>query len=169
MNHPMANNYIYYNNQLKGAKVIMNSFNGFQELKRREDAAEKILNFYECLSLKENGAEKINPYTKYRINRTYFKVGFVELVIASMNIPDLYSSTNIDRLERISNLKYEEKINNKNYNNVYTFSHSLMIAAQVKMKKTGKTDTRLKRFIEKGGDVHSSKEITEISRIIYTK
>lgn len=170
MNHPMAGVYMCYNNQLKGAMTVMKHFNGFQELKRRADAGEKILDFYENLSLDYDvSVRKKNPYSRYRTEIKPFQVGFTELAIASMEIPDLYSDKNIGRLERVANAKYEAKIHDRKYNKMSAFGHSLLIGAQVKMKKAGKEDTRLKQFIKNGGDISSPNEITEISRIIYSK
>lgn len=47
MSHPLHMIYVAYNNQLEGAKVIIDDFNGFQELKLRDDAALKLLSFYD--------------------------------------------------------------------------------------------------------------------------
>lgn len=170
MNHPMANNYIYYNNQINGVLSVMKRFNGFQELKRREDAAEKIMDFYEKMDIDYNVTEKKkNPYSRHFTEIKPFQVGFTELVIATNDIPELYSDKNIDRLERIANVKYEAKIQNKKYNKVSALGRSLLIGAQIKMKKEGKDNTKLQQFIKKGGDIRYPKDLTEISRIIYQK
>lgn len=170
MNHPMAGNYIYYNNHIRGALSVMKHFNGFQELKRREDAAEKIMDFYEKMDIDYNVSDrKRNPYAHYRTEIKPFQVGFTELVIATNDIPELYSDKNIDRLERITNVKYEAKIQNKKYNKASALGHSLLIGAQIKMKKEGKSNTKLQQFIDKGGDIRTQKDFTEISRIIYSK
>lgn len=169
MNHPMGGVYMCYNNHLKGALSVMERFNGFQELKRRKDAGEKLINFYENLNIDYNVKEhKLNPYSRHFKEIKPFQVGFSELVIASKKIEDVYSAKNIDRLERVANMKYDEKLRNKNYNNVSALGHSLLIGAQVKMKKIG-ADKQLNQFIDKGGDIRSPKELTEISRIIYSK
>lgn len=169
MNHPMGGVYMCYNNHLKGALSVMERFNGFQELKRRKDAGEKLINFYENLNINYNVKEhKLNPYSRHFKEIKPFQVGFIELVIASKKIEDVYSAKNIDRLERVANMKYDEKLRNKNYNNVSALGHSLLIGAQVKMKKIG-ADKQLNQFIDKGGDIRSPKELTEISRIIYSK
>ena len=170
MNHPLADNYIYYNNQINGVLSVMKRFNGFQELKRRADAAEKVLDFYEKMDIDYNVKEqKKNPYSRHFTEIKPFQVGFTELVIATNDIPELYSDKNIDRLERIANVKYEAKIQNKKYNKVTALGRSLLIGAQIKMKKSGTNDTKLQQFIKKGGDIRSPKELTEISRIIFQK
>lgn len=170
MNHPLAGIYNCYNNPINGVLVVMNHFNGFQELKRRTDAAEKVLDFYEKMDIDYNVKEnKKNPYSRHFTEIKPFHVGFTELVIATNDIPELYSYKNIDRLERIANVKYEAKIQNKKYNKVSALGRSLLIGAQIKMKKEGKDNTKLQQFIKKAGDISSPKELTEISRIIYQK
>lgn len=170
MNHPLAGIYNCYNNPINGVLVVMNHFNGFQELKRRTDAAEKVLDFYEKMDIDYNVKEnKKNPYSRHFTEIKPFQVGFTELVIATNDIPELYSDKNIDRLERITNVKYEAKIQNKKYNKVSSLGRSLLIGAQIKMKKSSTNDTTLQQFIKKAGVISSPKELTEISRIIYQK
>lgn len=169
INHPMAGNFMCYNNQLKGVLNVMNRFNGFQELKKRKDAAEKILDFYENLDLDYDVLQsKRNPYTQYFTEIKPLQVGFTELVIASKEISALYSSENINRLERITNKKYESKLQDKKYNRISTLGHSLLIGAQIKLEKFGNKDIKLKLFVNNGGNISSQEELTEISRIIYS-
>ncbi len=169
MNHPLAGVYTFYNNHLEGASIIMDHFNGFQELKRRQDAGEKIIDFYENLNIDYNIGEMTrNPYSCHFTEITPFQVGFSELVVASKKIEDVYSDKNIVRLERVVNEKYEEKLRNKKYNNISALGHSLLIGAQLKMQKSGPVK-QLNQFIEKGGDINNPNELKEISRIIYTK
>lgn len=170
MSHPLAGNFMCYNNQLKGALNVMSRFNGFQELKKRKDAAEKILDFYENLDLNYDVSHsKRNPYTQHFSEIKPLQVGFTELVIASKDIPALYSSENINRLERITNQKYEMKLQDKKYNRISTLGHSLLIGAQIKLEKFGNNDVKLKLFVNNGGNIRSQEELTEISRIIYSK
>lgn len=170
MNHPMAYNYIYYSNPLEGAKIVMERFNGFSELKKRADGVEKVLDFYENLELDYDINVKVaNPYAKDRKVMKPLQVGFVELVIASMQLPDLYSNKNIGRLENVCNEKYELKLQKKQYANPVAISKSLIIGAQVKIVKSNDSDTRLKQFVGRGGSLQSIDELGEISRIIYSK
>lgn len=173
MNHPMANNYIFYENPIKGAKIVMERFNGFQELKRRADAAEKILDYYEKMTIEDVAERKVNKYSKYRTEITPFKLGFVELAIASNEVPDLYSVENVGRLEKLSNAKYEQKLKCRTYQTSMSLSKSLMLGAKVKMAKSGvSTDEdskQLKQFVENGGVIKETGELKEISKIIYSK
>lgn len=169
MNHPLGGVYMCYNNHLKGALSVIERFNGFQELMKRKDAGEKLISFYEALDIDYNVAEyKQNPYSRHLMEVKPLKLGFSELVIASKKIEDIYSPQNINRLENVINKKYEDKLRNIKYNKVSALGHSLLISAQVKMTKSGR-EKELTDFIDRGGSIRSEKELTEISRIIYSK
>ena len=174
MNHPMANNYIYYENHLEGVKFIVDNFNGFKELKKREDASQKILDFYETydISYDRNNRER-NPFAFHRTIIKPLNLGFVELVIASKEFADLYSPAFMGQLESITNHKFEQKLSNKNYMVAPIISKSLLIGSQIKLERTknvNDSDTKkLKQFVQVGGKVKESSDMTEISRIIYSK
>lgn len=46
MDYPLFGNYLAYDNETFGIKKVMAGFNGFEELKKRTDAAEKLLDRY---------------------------------------------------------------------------------------------------------------------------
>lgn len=174
MNHPMANNYIYYENYMDGAKIIMENFNGFQELKRREDASEKILDFYERYDMTYNKYNKErNHFSSHRMIIKPLNLGFVELVIASKEFPELYSTKYMEQLESVTNIKFEKKLADKNYTITPILSKSLLIGSQIKLERMKNTDNsdmrKLKHFIEVGGRTKELEEISEISRIVYSK
>lgn len=76
MNYPLYGMYMAYNNEMDGIKEIMCNFNGFQELKKRGDAAEKLLDYYDNVSVatKSNGGnlDILNP----------IHIGYLELILA---------------------------------------------------------------------------------------
>lgn len=174
MNHPLANNYIYYNNHLKGAKIIIDNFNGFQELKKRDDASQKILDFYESYDMTYNKYNRDhNPFASYRTIIKPLNIGFVELVIASKEFVDLYSDKYVSRLENVTNVKYEQKLVDKNYTITPIISKSLLISSQIKLERLKDLDNsntkKLNHFLKVGGRTRDIEEIREISRIIYSK
>ena len=174
MNHPMANNYIYYENYMEGAKLIMDNFNGFQELKKREDASQKILDFYERYNMTyDKYSNERNPFASHRKVIKPLNLGFVELVIASKEFSELYSTEYIKQLENITNNKFEQKLVDKNYTRTPILTKSLLISSQIKLERVKRVDDsdmkKLKHFIEVGGRTKEVEEISEISRIIYSK
>ena len=174
MNHPLAENYIYYKNHLEGAKVIIEDFNGFSELQKRVDASQKILDYYENydLTYDRNNGER-NPYACHRLLLKPINIGFIELVIASKEFSELYSAKYIEELERITNSKLEQKLSNQNYVVVPVLSKSLLIVAQIKLEKMQNANNldikKLKQFVDVGGRADNPENINEISQIIYSK
>ena len=174
MNHPLANNYIYYENHIEGAKIIIDRFNGFQELKKREDAPQKILSYYENYDLTfDRNNKECNPYASHRILYKPLNIGFIELVIASKEFSKLYTAECLGQLESIANVKFEQKLSNKNYIVAPILSKSLLIGSQIKLERVKNVDNsdmkKLKQFVKNGGRTNKVDNITEISQIIYSK
>ena len=166
MNHPLYGLYFAYNNELDGAKVVIDNFNGFKDLKEREDAPKKMLSFY----------EDINFNSKSRCTNSIHKVdfsemthtGFVDLFIASKALPSLYEPENISILEKISNKVLEKKLKQPSPK-LYNIRRSLLINSQIKLEdKTISNDDRnvLKSFVMVGGRVDNPEEYTRVSSII---
>lgn len=162
MSHPLHMIYVAYNNQLEGAKVIIDDFNGFQELKLRDDAALKLLSFYEDVNF--------NPKAK-QIRRRDFSsttlLGFIELFLASKEISQLYEGNNINELKRISDKVLDQKLL-RAQNSFFSIRHSLLLNAQIKLEdNTLSNDERniLNRFVKAGGIMDNSEDYTKISEI----
>ena len=166
MNHPLYGLYFAYNNELDGAKVVIDNFNGFKELKEREDAPKKMLSFY----------EDINFNSKSRCTNSIHKVdfsemthtGFVDLFIASKALPSLYEPENISILEKISNKVLEKKLKQPSPK-LYNIRRSLLINSQIKLEdKTISNDDRnvLSSFVKTGGRIDKPEEYTRVSSII---
>ena len=91
MSHPLHAIYIAYENELEGAKVVFNNFNGFSELRNRKDAPQKILEFYYDINF--------NHKTKKERRKDFSIItymGFIELYLASKELPELYSALTLN-------------------------------------------------------------------------
>ncbi len=162
MSHPLKSNYIFYNNEIEGVKVIVENFNGFQELIKRPDGPEKVIAFYEDINFDDGASLK---YGKDFSGVTY--LGFIELFLASNEMPQLYKGENGAKLEDVSNRVFEKKLAMPD---VCTFdiSHSLLINACIKLEKKNlsKMDREtLASFIKCGGRLGNLDEYTNISKI----
>ena len=145
MSHPLHFIYSAYNNEFRGADVIINNFNGFGELKKRVDAADKLLNFYD-----EIFSESVLNEPSYIGSSDISHIGFIELYIASKALPSLYEDDNLIKLEK-------------------TVRHSFLINAQIKLAKSciSKDDaTILKNFLKVGGNLNNPEDYTKISIIL---
>ena len=141
MSHPLHFIYSAYNNELRGADVIIRNFNGFSELARRTDAAGKLFISH---------------------------IGFIELYIASKALPSLYEDDNLIKLEKISDNILSQKIETKRAD-LFSVRHSFLIKAQVKLAKSciSKDDaTILKNFLRVGGNLNNPQDYTNISIIL---
>ncbi len=166
MSHPLHALYFAYNNELDGAEVVINNFNGFKELKERADAPQKMLAFYEDVNFPQKSRSIVSTKRKDFSKMTY--MGFVELYLASKELPGLYESENISTFERISNKVLENKLKQPNPK-LYNIRHSLLINSQIKLKDgTLSNDERdvLKSFVKVGGKVENPKEYSRVSAII---
>lgn len=163
VSHPLHSIYFAYNNELDGANVVFNNFNGFQELKNRADAPEKLLNLYRDV----NFAPQAMP-ARYRRLSDFTNLGFVELYLASKQLPALYVGDNLAKLEKISNSVLEKKLKDPNCS-IYNVQHSLLINAQIKLAEGNVSveDERvLSDFLKFAGNVQDADMYTKVSQIV---
>lgn len=63
MDYPLFGNYLAYDNETFGIKKVMAGFNGFTELKKRTDAAEKLLDIYANVNVTTLNEDRENAET----------------------------------------------------------------------------------------------------------
>lgn len=112
MNYPLFGNFSAYNDELVGIKKVMDGFNGFTELKKRTDAAEKLLDLYENVNVATLNSDKENIETYPNI-----KLGYLELILSSGEFESLYQGNLLQRL----NILHEKKFNEKRISNNNSF------------------------------------------------
>lgn len=108
MDYPLFGNFSAYNDELVGIKKVMDGFNGFTELKKRIDAAEKLLDLYENVNVATLNSDKENIETYPNI-----KLGYLELILSSGEFESLYQGNLLQRL----NILHEKKFNEKRISN----------------------------------------------------
>lgn len=161
MSHPLYGIYSAYNNELEGAKVVIDHFNGFGELDKRSDAAEKLLAFYKDVNF--------NTSSRHRKDFSLISyMGFIDLCMASKRISALYEGQNLEQLESVSNSVLESRIQ-QTPNDIFTIRRSLLIASQVKLTEgalRAEDAQILKSFVEAGANVSNPQVYSEVSAII---
>ena len=161
MSHPLYGIYSAYNNELEGAKVVIDHFNGFEELNKRSDAAEKLLAFYKDVNFNSSSHHRKDfSQTSY--------VGFIDLCMASKRISALYEGQYLGQLEAISNSVLESRAQ-QTPNDIFTIRRTLLIASQVKLTEGAlRTEEAqiLKSFVEAGANVNNPQVYSEVSAII---
>lgn len=163
MSHPLHSIYFAYDNELDGAKVVFENFNGFQELKRRRDAPEKVIDFYSDVNF--------NTKAKHLRRKNFSKftyIGFIELYLASKELPDLYKGSNLMYLERISNEVLDMKLAQP-VKKMHSISRSLLINSQIAIERgnlSQEDEKVLKAFVLSGGKEQDPQVYTTVSTII---
>lgn len=163
MNYPLIGTYMAYNNELMGIKVVMDGFNGFQELKKREDGLEKLLDYYEQFELKK--AKTKSQETEHDI----VGLGYLELILASGEISSANSSILNKRAKKLMRNKYSMKLNNKNVYSIYSVKKSLILGARLELDErrvTGLDSLMLYDFVKSGGNIDNPEVYNKISNII---
>ncbi len=172
MTHPLALNYLAYNNEMDGVKVVIDGFNGFKELQKRTDAPDELIAYYEKMdvdAIAERYARKVSVKESIKQGLSTLHVGYVELILSSGFIPSLYDTENISRIEKIRYDKLEAKLRHKEIFGMDAVSKSLLLGARVKLHAATALSTKekleLQRFVKNGGQ--DAAQGTTIS--IYTK
>ena len=107
----------------------MDGFNGFTELKKRTDAAEKLLDLYENVNVATLNSDKENIETYPNI-----KLGYLELILSSGEFESLYQGNLLQRL----NILHEKKFNEKrisNNNSFFSLRHSELLQNKIQESK----------------------------------
>ncbi|AVM58136.1 hypothetical protein C3V43_10515 [Bacteroides heparinolyticus] len=172
MSYPLYGNYLAYNNELDGIKTIMDHFNGFAELQKRQDAADKLIAYYEKIDVGNIAKKAMTRSSTTNNELSILHIGYLELILCSEAIPNLYSDSNISRLESVRDKRYEEKLLYPNIYSMHSIKKSLLLGAQIKLKSDvvdAKTKNFLSNYVKMGGEVESLEDYTKVSLIINNK
>ena len=170
MSHPLYFIYSAYNNEFDGVNVVLDNFNGFQALIERDSIAEKIIDYYARLDVEE--AVETTKKSVIAENLTIYHLDFLELVIATKKIPEIFNQQYIDRFEKTMNEKYEAKLSHNKEIGMFSIRKSLMLGAEIKLSKNvldPEDQKMLNDFIKSGGMVSENTLYTKISEIIFLK
>lgn len=168
MNYPLFGNYVAYNNQLDGINSVLSGFNGFAELQKRENAADRLIAYYEGVDIGKI-AESVTAHSTMKNELSILHIGYLELILSSELIPSLYMEPNMSRLEKARYKKFEEKLQYSTVYSLETLKKSLLLGAQIKLKSKVvniEEKTILSRFVEMGGEVNTLEDYTKVSQII---
>ncbi len=168
--HPLNAICYAYDNPMTGAKYIMAHFNGFQELKSRSDAAEKLVDFYSGIDYAHVQSEPYAITLKDRNGNTYSNSGisFVELILASGEISQLTNATEAAKLTAAVDDKFEQKAANPSVFSAVSLRSSLMVRANIALESgrlNGEQAKAVSSFYECGGSLD---RMGEVSRILFT-
>lgn len=165
MDYPLFGNYLAYDNETFGIKKVMAGFNGFTELKKRTDAAEKLLDRYANVNVTTLYEDRENAETYPNL-----KLGYLEMILCSGEIESLYQGEALQRLENLQAQKLTEK-QLTNSNSASSLKHSQLLKQKIDEAKnvsTTSTATSITIYTKYGNPVDalsvsemSSQEIAE--------
>ena len=169
MNYPLLLNYGVYKNNMDGVKAVVKGFNGFQELSRRADAAEKMIEFYKNLQLQDS-SEALQDKA-FRKHNSIFKIGFLELYFATGYIPGLFEGNICEILKESAESKLEEKLQNGNIYSLNAINSSLVVNSAVKINEGNHNFSQvemdeLNEFMNNGGSM-SPEKLSNVSKILF--
>lgn len=163
MLYPLYGNYLAYNNELSGIKAIINGFNGFAELQKRENAADRLITYYEEIDI-GNIAKNTIARSTIKNELSILHIEYLELILSSEFIPSIYVEPNISRLEKARYTKYEDKLQYSTTYSLQSIKKSLLLGAQIKLKAKAiniEEKAILSQFVKMGG---RSKYIGELHK-----
>lgn len=165
MDYPLFGNYLAYDNETFGIKKVMAGFNGFTELKKRTDAAEKLLDRYANVNVMALNEDRENAEIYPNL-----KLGYLEMILCSGEIESLYQGEALQRLENLQEQKLTEK-QLTNSHSASSLKHSQLLKQKINEAKnvsTTSTATSITIYTKYGNPVDalsvsemSSQEIAE--------
>ncbi len=159
MDYPLFGNYLAYDNETFGIKKVMAGFNGFTELKKRTDAAEKLLDIYANVNVTTLYEDRENAETYPNL-----KLGYLEMILCSGEIESLYQGEALQRLENLQAQKLTEK-QLTNSNSASSLKHSQLLKQKIDEAKnvsTTSTATSITIYTKYGNPVDAL-SISEMS------
>ena len=165
MDYPLFGNYLAYDNETFGIKKVMAGFNGFEELKKRTDAAEKLLDRYANVNVMALNEDRENAEIYPNL-----KLGYLEMILCSGEIESLYQGEALQRMENLQIQKLTEK-ELANSHSASSLKHSQLLKQKIDEAKnvsTTSTSTLITIYTKYGNPVDalnfsdmSSQEIAE--------
>lgn len=106
--YPYLSDMFYYDTYEAGFEAVRNSFNGLDELMKREDAAECLIEYYEKIDFREyvNLKEPVSVVKASNNNA-------LEVILAQLQMVNTVSSTKSNEIETSIKKNMQDRIDNK--------------------------------------------------------
>lgn len=110
MDYPLYGIYSAYNDESDGIKVIIDGFNGFDELKKRDDASKALVDCYAAFDADKMVAV-MDADSNFESDINPLKLGYLELLLSSDEIAPLIQPNDLFRLAELQStmLQKQEK------------------------------------------------------------
>ena len=161
LDYPLYFIYIAYNDKRMGMNIMIEQFNGFEELSRRKDGTLELMEIYRTFPVLTSAQPKSSP--DYH---TPYKLPFLELLMASDVFSNQLDNQSAAELGKIVLEKYENKLTNIHIYGLYGIQTTLLLGAvSIDKNSASEKSPVVKQFIENFSYAEPSL-ITEISQII---
>jgi hypothetical protein len=165
INYPLYIDYLASDDQRRGIKFMIESFNGLKELAKRKDGTQALINVYQHYPVL---TEVLQPGEKNY--SALLRLPFLELLLANEVFINQLDDRQMIEFKRIIVNKYADKVKNSEIYSLYNISHTFLLGAIVLQKQNPQDLTTTQRntltnFINNYNRAEPAL-YTEISRII---
>lgn len=163
LDYPLFLNYRAFNDERVGIEILIENFNGLQELLKREDGTKELMTVYrEFPVVSRASAKSMDRHLPY-------KLPYLEQLISNDQFMGKLNNNELLELRKTAVNKYEKKLENQDIYSLDNIMNSMYLGAVVLKKSGYKKDTakssKLDVFVK---DYHnaSSEIVTEVSKIL---
>jgi hypothetical protein len=163
LNYPLFFEYLALDNEREGINIMIENFNGLNELSKREDGTAELIKLYKEFPIitKVQDVKSVNYHTPY-------KLPFLELLISDNIFIDKLNDNELLELGKIVLDRYEKKVENLKIYSLYNIKRTFLLGSVILDKQNKSTKTQqsiIKNFIENFNNANEEL-LTEISNII---
>lgn len=167
-NYPLFINYMAFDDQKNGIRVVIKNFNGLTELEKREDGAMALMEIYaNYLILTEHQPKGSKEY------HTPYRMHFLEMLLADDVFISQLSPEELSELGKIVLKKYVEKLENPHVYSLHNIRRTLLLGSIIldksdKITKSADQQNFIAKFLMNFNHADPNL-LTEISKIISEK
>lgn len=121
LNYPLFGNMFAYDSYLQGLEILINQFNGLQELEKRPDAAKELLKYYKNIDYSKV-IDSSDPYYALRIRYFDFYMSQAKVI---------FKLTSDERAELLESCSQAVSTKSQKYSDNYSIDSTIYLAASI--------------------------------------
>lgn len=161
---PMADYFIYYDDERGFISSAYEKFNGLKELAQREDGVTKLIDAYDRMFYSPDYSASTDYHPSFFLSMAYWELLLADPLIINRILPN-----EIEVLKKIVWEKMQMKMDNMEYFSLLDVKRSLMLLSVLALKSDKnlkESDTQLLQGFVKNYIVYNSNRIEQISAIL---
>ncbi|MDR3226686.1 MAG: hypothetical protein LBT56_03335 [Prevotellaceae bacterium] len=164
LNYPLFFEYIAFNNEREGIRLMIKNFNGLNELSKRENGVQELIKTYKDFPI----LSQIQDVSSIDYDTPY-KLPFLELLLSDDLFLHKLSNNELVEFKKDVLNRYENKLKNMNVYSVHNIKKTILLGAIILDKVDDAISSQqhdiIKNYIENYNTADSNL-LTEISKII---